>query len=497
MSPRLARPTPAFLFVVFSAIFLAFFVAGAAISRFDRNPSMDHAVDALKGGRIAAGEAELLALIEQDPEDEQLWYILLASLAANPHPFPDVFKHDPTGRFPQALNFAVQIMTGKSVSVPASYPLVADVGGILMMANQDLKAIEYLQEAEKLHPDFRTRWRILRTLKDLGWKDDFAKLMDDPLYYASADDLMRADFHLHVNQVLPMIQYVLSHQFYSYQTALVGAATVIGLCWLIVMLHIGRWKGWPVSTRFGVPVAVFLGILSAYATLCAVEIESKFFTLTSGHTWQATLLYAIFGIGLREEILKLLLIAPLLIIFRKAAPIQILMLATLGGLGFAIEENNQYYVEGGSSVVSRFLTANFAHMSMTGLAGYAFVTALNDVRQWGNFFERFAYVILIHGFYDFLLMDTTFANLSFFASFVFILVARKHLRLVADLAGLSGYSVAPILIFVMALAISMGTSYLLFALELGPMRGVVATLLSTASMMFVGILFFQEFSREA
>lgn len=497
MSLRLARPTPAFLFAVFCAIFLAFFIAGGAISRIDHKPSMDHAIDALKDGRIAEGEAELHALIEIDPEDEQLWYILLASLATNPHPFPDVFKHDPSGRFLQALNFAVQIMAGKSISVPASHPLVADIGGILMMANQDVKAIEYLQAAERLHPDFRTRWRILRTLKDLGWKTDFVELMEDPLYYASADDLMRADFHLEVNQILPMIQYVLRHQFYSYQATLVGAAAVIGLCWLIVMLHVGRWKNWPVSTLVAVPVALFLGILSAYATLCAVEIESKFFTLTSGHTWQATLLYAIFGIGLREEVMKLLLISPLLVVFRKAAPIQILMLATMGGLGFAIEENNQYYVEGGSSVVSRFLTANFAHMSMTGLAGYAFVTALNDVRQWGNFFERFAYVILIHGFYDFLLMDTTFGNLSFFASFVFILVARKHLRLVAELAGVSSYLIAPILIFVMALAISMGTSYLFFALELGPVRGVVATLLSTASMMFVGILFFQEFSREA
>lgn len=496
MSGSLAQPKPFTLFTIFCGVFAIFLFVGFGLARIEHKPSQTRAVDALKDGRISQAEADLHALLQDDPQDEATWYILLASLATNPHPFPEVFKLDPTGRFLQALNFSLQIMANKPVAVPELYPLQADIGGILMMANQDVKAIEFHQRAERIHPDPETRLRILRTLKDLGWKSDFVRSMDDPLYFNSADDLMRADYYLETNQFLLMARYVLLHQFGSYETILVIASAIVGLCWLVMMLHVGRVRNWPFSVALVIPVVLTLGILSAHATLIAVELESKYFVHGLRHTWIVTLLYAVLGIGLREEFLKLLLIAPVLFAFRKAAPIQILVIATLGGLGFAIEENNQYYVEGGGSVVARFLTANFAHMSWTGLAGYAFVTALNDRRQWGNFLERFAYVILMHGAYDFFLMDKTFGNLGFFSSIVFILSARTHLRLVAEFAGTAKYSIAPITVFVVALAISTGTGYLMFAQEVGPVRGAIEVLLSAAGMVFVGILFFQEFSRD-
>ncbi|MCE9597782.1 MAG: PrsW family intramembrane metalloprotease [Spirochaetia bacterium] len=496
MSRSLMQPKPLKLFAIFCGVFVIFVLVGFVLSKKGHTPSPEHAVDALADGRTREGESELLLLIQTNPDNEELWYVLLASLATNPHPFPDVFKFDPSGRYLQAMNFALQIIAGKPTPVPELHPLLADIGGILMMANQDIKAIEFHQKAERLHPDSKTRQRILRSMKRLGWHSDFNRLMQDSIYFQSADDLLRAEYHLHKHDFLSMAQDILLHQFKNYRLSIVAASSAIGVCWLILLLHVGRSGSWPIRTIVGVPVAFILGVFSAYATLCAYEIEGLYYVFDGKQSWLVTLLYAVFGIGLREEFLKLIFISPLLLFFRKGAPIQVLILATIGGLGFAIEENNQYYVNGGATVIGRFLTANFLHMSTTGLLGFSLVSALNDSRQWGNFFERMAYVILVHGFYDFLLMDTTFGNLSFFATFVFILVARTHLRLTAELAGGRVYSIAPVLVFTVALAISMGISYLMFAVEIGAMRGFIQTLLSTASMMFVAMLFFQEFSRE-
>jgi hypothetical protein len=206
------------------------------------------------------------------------------------------------------------------------------------------------------------------------------------------------------------------------------AAAGAGLCWLLLMLQLGRVQNWSWKYTSLVPFALILGGLSAYATVFEISIEQRFFVFErySPH-WLLNLIYAVLGIGLREETLKLLFSLPVILLARKAEPIVVLTLASCTGLGFAIEENTQYYAGDWGAVFARFLTANFAHMMWTGMAGLAFTDALKGRTSWGEFFEQLAFVIAMHGLYDFFIIDSTIADLAFFSSHIYAGSNRRHL----------------------------------------------------------------------
>jgi len=116
-------------------------------------------------------------------------------------------------------------------------------------------------------------------------------------------------------------------------------------------------------------------------------------------------LYCIFGIGVIEELVKLI---PFLIILKFTKiikePIDYIMYASLSALGFAFVENCLYFDNGSINIIhSRALTASVAHMIFSSIIAYGIVLA--KFRYHKNQFLvgllAFFIAAFAHGFYDF------------------------------------------------------------------------------------------------
>ena len=205
---------------------------------------------------------------------------------------------------------------------------------------------------------------------------------------------------------------------------LVAAAAAV--VWFVTLMGL---FGVPPQHRWTCLLAVVLGALSVVPTLAMVMWQDRVLPVAREDGWLQNLIYCVSGVGLREELAKLLLFLPLLPILRKATPGTVFAAASCVGLGFAAEENINYL---GSSIgfasLSRFCTANLLHIALTGMAGGFLGLALRYPR---SFFNEFAVVlvgvIVAHGVYDWGL-TADFADGDAIAWFTFLGVIAAFFR---------------------------------------------------------------------
>ena len=185
-------------------------------------------------------------------------------------------------------------------------------------------------------------------------------------------------------------------------------AGLCGVFWFLIF-HVGAgvmvrlwWRG---LLGFG------LGVVSIALTFFFETIQHHLYGEVDFEAGFSDILYCISGIGLREELAKLLLFAPLLLVLRKATAAQALATAASVGLGFAILENINYFAgEGAQNVWARFITANFAHSAMTGLAGLALWMAVGNSKWLPHFAWVLIGAVVIHGLWDFSPADERLAQ---------------------------------------------------------------------------------------
>ncbi|HET6225540.1 MAG TPA: PrsW family intramembrane metalloprotease [Bacteroidia bacterium] len=116
-------------------------------------------------------------------------------------------------------------------------------------------------------------------------------------------------------------------------------------------------------------------------------------------------LYCVFGIGVIEELVKLI---PFLIILKFTRtikePIDYIMYASLSALGFAFVENCLYFENGSINIIhSRALTASVGHMIFSSIIGYGIVLAKFRYKKNQFLIGLLSFFIaaFAHGFYDF------------------------------------------------------------------------------------------------
>lgn len=183
---------------------------------------------------------------------------------------------------------------------------------------------------------------------------------------------------------------------------LVGFTVFAGLVWFVILVqHEQRdaWR-WPRAL-----LPLLAGVLSVWPTLTILFWQEHVQGLKPGGTFPHDLWYYIIGVGMREELCKLALFTPFLPwLLRKRAPGRALITGALVGLGFAIEENVQYYAEHGlSAAMSRLLTANFMHIAMTAITAQSLYRMVRSrFAEAGQFAGTFAAIVLVHAFYDWL-----------------------------------------------------------------------------------------------
>lgn len=251
-------------------------------------------------------------------------------------------------------------------------------------------------------------------------------------------------------------------------------ALAFGSClvwYSVLVLHGGgtrRWL-WPL-----VPLSV--GIISVWPVLTLAAWQEQTNGLTPDAPFPLDVLYFVAGVGLREELGKLAAVALFIpwLLWRKL-PGQALLTGAFVGLGFALEENINYYTEyGGAVVLVRFLTANFLHAALTGLVAQELYTVLRTrFARVEGFLITLPAVVVVHGLYDYA-ASSTVGGLDLLAMVLLAITAWHFLDVLAREAQPGRRWVSPGAVVVLGAACLIALSFIRTTTE-SPDRESLAT----------------------
>lgn len=193
-------------------------------------------------------------------------------------------------------------------------------------------------------------------------------------------------------------------------TNLVGfsGALLILLTWVFYLLRINLHRRGSVLVPFGVVLFSAVMIVPVWWLYSFYDYGLGFkLNGGMGHDF----LYCVFGIGVIEELVKIL---PFLIVLRFTKlirePIDYIMYASLAALGFAFVENFRYFSDDSINIIhSRALTASISHMIDSSIIAYGLILAKFRYKRSSvlYFFLFFLIAAFAHGFYDFWLLNQT------------------------------------------------------------------------------------------
>lgn len=267
-------------------------------------------------------------------------------------------------------------------------------------------------------------------------------------------------------------------------------ALISGLVWFTLCAQMGLVDE---RRRFRIPLylsAFVLGVASTYVTLALGLVEHAFGFEEKGQPL-ADAIYFVVGVGLREELSKVLMLLPLIpIVLRWGRRREALACGALVGLGFAAEENIGYFHMGLSTALARFLTANFLHVSTTGIAAVAIDDHVRGREaSEGDLSRALMTVVAAHGLYDFFLSSGSVAGGSFLSMVVFVLLARRFVGALRDLPGRE----KPLLrSFCVGLAIVAGATFVYASALVGPVPAALALAEGALGLAIVALVFVQE-----
>ncbi len=267
-------------------------------------------------------------------------------------------------------------------------------------------------------------------------------------------------------------------------------ALVSGVVWFALCVQMGLVGERP---RFRVPLylaAFALGVCSTYLTLAISVLEHAYGFDEKGQPI-VDAIYFVVGVGLREELSKVLLLLPLVpIVLRWGRRREALACGALVGLGFAAEENIGYFQMGLSTALARFLTANFLHVSTTGIAAVAIddYARGREARE-GDLSRALMTVVAAHGLYDFFLSSGAVGGGSFLSMVVFVFLTRRFVAALRDLPGRE----KPLLRwFCVGLAIVAGATFVYASALVGPGPAFGALVEGGIGLAIVMFVFVQE-----
>lgn len=339
-------------------------------------------------------------------------------------------------------------------------------------------------EREGLHfrgrqEDLRRALQIWITRQD--W-DTVAAKIADRRWAPAVEPWVRHEVALHEGRWADATRWLLL-ELVDPEPAPLLLALVAGLMWFLFVARLGKLGERPRFRGALYALAFVLGVLSIAPTLMLVTVEEHLLHLEETGDIVKDAIYFVAGVGFREEAAKLLLFAPLLPILRRwGGKLDVLACGAMVGLGFAAEENLNYFAgDAGASAVGRFLTANFMHITMTALCADALDHFVRDPgRRSMDFSVTFLTVVALHGAYDFFSANPAVGDLSFLSVVVFVLLTRNFLAAVRQARGRSEPHDKFLRRLVQAVAVVAGASFVYACAEVGPGAAAV--------MIAVGLL---------
>jgi RsiW-degrading membrane proteinase PrsW (M82 family) len=321
------------------------------------------------------------------------------------------------------------------------------------------KAIdEFVLDVE--HEDSESiRHRVIHLCMRYERWDTLARLVrDDEKFRETLGPYQQMHLLAHTGQWWPLFKRLPMHLWGDLDVILIGISLGIGSFWFLFLLKAtqpgDRWK-----QHTGLCLlALFLGVLSVWPTVFCIYFQEDGWGLVEGSDPASVILYYVLGVGLREELCKLLLVLPLVpIIAKPNNGLRMLLIPACVGLGFAIEENMQYYdMSMMADVTGRFVSANVFHFMLTGMAGMELCWFwLYPKQRWQNFLGTFALVVLLHGGYDAVITLTEGDSILGMGSIaILILITYQFFRLLREYRKPQQSGVSQVFVYVMGVCVS-------------------------------------------
>lgn len=319
-----------------------------------------------------------------------------------------------------------QLATSLAKQQPPSQYANFAVGLYWLQTDNLTQAAPALQAEGQLPHAHYARELLVSQLALADWRDSLDKLREDPNYAPLIPNSSGATRAAEQGDWLTVFRHCIYALVDHRETGPVILALFTGVCWLAFVLHAGRsLRGgvrWPLCVA-----GVLLGMASIPLTLFFIYVQEIGWGLEESNELSAGVIYYVLGVGFREELAKLILFLPLVpVIVRGNSELEALLVAACVGLGFAVEENINYF-SGGSGAVGRLTTANFLHMSLTGLVGLAVCRAVWHPKTLGpEALGVFGVAVFAHGAYDsFLAIPALSEGYGMLALILYVLIVYR------------------------------------------------------------------------
>ena len=287
-------------------------------------------------------------------------------------------------------------------------------------------------------------------------------------------------------------QWVVPSMYEEVDVPMTIIAAGAALVWMFWLFHISYSNSGRKVLLLQCACGFVLGVASTWLTIFLIYVE-QYLGYGEGETNLERAIYCFAGIGLREETAKLVCFLPLVPwVMRQGTPLTWLLVASSVGAGFAAEENINYFTSTmGSAFSGRFLTANFLHLALTGLAGYALCMAIRWPRTHVNYaISVFLGAIMLHGLYNSFLMVDPLTDYSLFSMIVLVLMGNYFFQVLQPLRPSSKPRLSLTMTFCVGLVASLSLALVVLSAVFGmgsAMHLLVGSTLSSIIIIFMFI----------
>lgn len=371
------------------------------------------------------------------------------------------------------------------------------LGYLLDAADMPMEALHAFQREAQMPSATHAREYALELAIDLEERAALREMLSSPLYQNEVSGWLETEAGVVLGDLLMQWRGIIRSQWQSAELHVSLIALLAALLWYAVFVRCGPRESW----RWVRPLpALLLGVLSVWPTLLILHYQESNLGLTGEGGFPHDLLYYLLGVGLREELAKLLLFALLLPrLLKKRSGAAALLSGAFVGLGFALEENTGYYQsEGFGAAAARLLTANFMHAGWTALAGHALYEMVRTrFARAEHFLLSFVGVVVAHGLYDWVLVAgdslPTIGDLSLISIFILALLAHRFFDQLGALVQPSRSIVSLLSIFVLGTSLLIALSFIIEALVMRDLLAVNAVGAGALGLAPIAVFYIRKF----
>lgn len=272
-------------------------------------------------------------------------------------------------------------------------------------------------------------------------------------------------------------------------------ALIAGAIWYVILIHTASrealrwWRYLP---------AVFAGMASTWMLKWVQGTLDYYREPEDAPSVVHEVMEWIMHVGLPEETVKLLLFAFFLpVLLHHKSGVKAALTAGCVGLGFALNENLIYFhSEGPMRALGRLLTANFFHVSLTGIVGWHLYELFRSrFHHASEFLIAFGGVVVAHGVYDFTCGDAAGAlGLNIAGLIILGLTARFYLHMLHENERIqpAAHFISRSAVFCLGTALLGGILMVVMVWELRSLKGITLVLKEMVGLALVGLFYIRE-----